>query len=401
MRYIIIFFTIITLSISNECPGDVNIDNSINIQDIILISNHTLNLNSLEDEGLINADINNDGIINILDIISVVNLILNNLVFCEDSIIDLSLDWEIEEDLSYFDYYQLENILNTEISELSSIEGIVIIHKGKIISENYFNDSSISDTFNIQSVTKSFISTLIGQAIDRGILNFEDTLNITFGYPDIHLENLTLENLLTMSSGYSDYYVYPEWIYVDLNELVTMPVINQGGFWYNNSSCHLNAHIIYETTGQTPIEFANSNLFPFLGIINPFWLDGNNDINDGSSSIWLTLREMVKLGQLYNQNGYASSNNQIISSEYIDKATSNLIETGWSYYGFENLDGYGYLWWIPQEGYLAYGYGGQFIAVFPERDLVIGTHSETFSETAYQIELLNIIYNQIAPLFNN
>ena len=58
MRYIIIFFTIITLSISNECPGDVNIDNSINIQDIILISNHTLNLNSLEDEGLINADIN-------------------------------------------------------------------------------------------------------------------------------------------------------------------------------------------------------------------------------------------------------------------------------------------------------------------------------------------------------
>ena len=87
-------------------------------------------------------------------------------------------------------------------------------------------------------------------------------------------------------------------------------------------------------------------------------------------------------------------------SEWINKATSNYIQTGWSYYGFNNLDGYGYLWWIPNEGYLAYGYGGQFIAVFPSRDLVVGIHSETFSETSYQIEILNIIYDQIAPLFN-
>ena len=122
--------------------------------------------------------------------------------------------------------------------------------------------------------------------------------------------------------------------------------------------------------------------------------------NDGSSNLWLTLRDMVKLGQLYNQNGFASLNNQIVSSEWINKATSNYIQTGWSYYGFNNLDGYGYLWWIPNEGYLAYGYGGQFIAVFPSRDLVVGIHSETFSETSYQIEILNIIYDQIAPLFN-
>ena len=63
------------------------------------------------------------------------------------------------------------------------------------------------------------------------------------------------------------------------------------------------------------------------------------------------------------------------------------------------MDNYGYLWWIPQEGYLAYGYGGQFIAVFPERNLVIGTHSVTLSDQYYQSELLNIIYNEIAPLF--
>jgi len=103
---------------------------------------------------------------------------------------------------------------------------------------------------------------------------------------------------------------------------------------------------------------------------------------------------MVKLGQLFLQDGYASENNQIVSSEWIEIATSPFVLTG-----FPGLDNYGYLWWIPQEGYLAYGYGGQFIAVMPERNLVIGTHSNISSTQPYQIELLNIIYNEMAPLF--
>ena len=144
---------------------------------------------------------------------------------------------------------------------------------------------------------------------------------------------------------------------------------------------------------MTPKEFAEINLFPYLGIDSPQWLDGYNDINDGSANLILTLRDMVKLGQLYLQNGY-SGNNQILSSEWIELATSPQIYTG-----FAQLPNYGYLWWIPQEGYLAYGYGGQFIAVMPERNLVIGTHSNTYSDQFYQTELLNIIYNEIAPLF--
>ncbi len=397
-----LLFASLNICIGNECSGDANLDNHINIQDIILISNHTLNFSLLEGNALANADINNDNIINVLDIIQVIDLILNNLDYCNDtSIIDLSQDWETQNDLSYFDYNQLINILNTGIDNLNSIRGIIIIHKGKIVQENYYNGSFISEIYNIRSVTKSFIATLIGQIIDQGFsINVEDTLNNIINHPDSHLDNITLENLLTMSSGYYDYYIYPDWVYADLEELIEMPAINPGNFWYNNSACHLNAHIIFETTGLTPVEFANNNLFPYLNIENPFWLEGSNNINDGSSNLWLTLRDMVKLGQLYNQNGFASLNNQIVSSEWINKATSNYIQTGWSYYGFNNLDGYGYLWWIPNEGYLAYGYGGQFIAVFPSRDLVVGIHSETFSETSYQIEILNIIYDQIAPLFN-
>tara|TARA_B100001971_G_C18015830_1_gene444775 strand:+ start:26 stop:355 length:330 start_codon:yes stop_codon:yes gene_type:complete len=101
--------------------------------------------------------------------------------------------------------------------------------------------------------------------------------------------------------------------------------------------------------------------------------------------------------QLYIQDGY-SGENQILSPEWIQEATSFQISTdGWA---GELLSGYGYLWWLPPEGYLAYGHGGQYIAVIPERNLVIGTHSNIYSTQAYQTELLNIIYSQIAPIFD-
>jgi len=58
------------------------------------------------------------------------------------------------------------------------------------------------------------------------------------------------------------------------------------------------------------------------------------------------------------------------------------------------------LWWLPGVGYLAVGLGGQYIAVVPELDLVIGTHSTTQSSDAYSDQLLSYIYNQIVPIFD-
>ena len=397
MRYFFLILIILNFSYS-QCQGDTNLDDTINIQDLVLVINHILGIEYLEGEGLENADANNDEGINVVDIVTITNLIINNLNQCEDSIIDLSLDWEFEEDLSYFDYEELSNIINTSIADLNYLRGIVIIHNGKIISEEYYDGSSVSEIYNIWSVTKSYTSTLIGQAIDQGLIFDSDyTLNNFLpNYDNNYLEAVTLHDLLTMSSGYYDSYGYPYWVNVNTEQLISMPYTNPGYFYYNNSACHINSHILYHGTGMTPEQFADINLFVYLGINNPYWLNGYNNINDGSASLHLRLRDMVKLGQLFIQDGYASENNQIISSEWIEKATFAHIPTG-----FPGLDNYGYLWWIPQEGYLAYGYGGQFIAVFPERNLVVGTHSVTLSDQYYQNELLNIIYNEIAPLFSN
>ena len=172
--------------------------------------------------------------------------------------------------------------------------------------------------YNIWSVTKSFTSTLIGQAIDQDLIqNQNSTLdNFLPNYGQPYLESVTLHNLLTMSSGYADGFGYPYWVNATTMQLEWMPYTFPGFFFYNNSACHLNSHILYEGTGSAPKEFASVNLFPYLGINNPFWMDGYNNINDGSASLHLRLRDMVKLGQLFLQDGYASEDNQIVSSEF-------------------------------------------------------------------------------------
>ena len=395
-KKIIVIISILRFLFS--CEGDTNLDELVNVQDIVLTINHILGIELLEDENFSNSDANNDEMVDVLDVVIIVGIVLSDDNECNATHLDLNLEWEFQEDLSYFDYEELRDIINNEIEELNYLKGIVIIHNGEIIDEEYYDDSSISEIYNIWSVTKSYTSTLIGQAIDQSLIfNSDHTLdNFLPDYDQNYLETITLHDLLTMSSGYYDSYGYPDWVNASTSALVSMPYSSPGYFYYNNSACHINSHILYEGSGMTPIEFASINLFPYLGINNPFWMDGYNDINDGSASLYLRLRDMVKLGQLFIQDGYASENNQIISEEWINKATSSLISTGWP--GLEN---YGYLWWIPQEGYLAFGYGGQFIAVMPERNLVIGTHSDTFSDQLYQQELLNIIYNEIAPLFEN
>ena len=392
---LIISFIILNFSFSQTCDGDSNNDFIVNVLDIITAVTHVLEEDIISGIAFDNTDLNNDGSIDILDVIAITSLILNGANTCEDLDIplDLSLDWEIQEDVSYFNYESLENTLD-ELSYLSSFYGMIILHNGKIVGERYNNSGGVDVRYNIWSVTKSYISTLIGQAIDQGYLpNVNTTLSniLSDDYGQDYLTEITLKNVLTMSTGYYDYYGYPYWFQQSTFNLVNMPYSFPNSFYYNNSACHLSSHIIYDATGMTPMEFAQDNLFPYLGIENPYWFSGYNGINDGSASLHLNLREMIKLGQLYLQGGY-SGNEQILSSNYIEDATTFQINTG----GF----GYGYLWWLDNETYIAIGLGGQLIAVFPELNLLIGTNSLAYSSQSYQNQLFNYVLYVIPNLFN-
>ena len=388
MRFILLIFFCINIT-SADCIGDVNYDNSIDAEDIIMMVQHILHMNIMDTISFQNADIDGNSNVNIYDLSRLVDIIMESEECNGFTPIDLSLDWETEQDLSYFDSELLNQVINENIGQMQSIKGIVVIHRGKIVAEEYFNNSFMSETYNIWSVTKSYISTLVGQAIDRGYIEDQYIYLNNIFTENTYTNQVTIEHLLTMSSGWPENWAYM-YLPNPLNTIINTALIwSPGSSWlYNNSVCHLNSHVINELTEMTPRAFAMENLFPQLGISDPYWADDQADIHNGSYDLHLTLREMVKLGQLYLQEGN-SLNEEVLSMEWINEATSPQINN-W----------YGYLWWLPGVGYLAVGLGGQYIAVIPELDLVVGTHSTTQSTDAYTDQLLSYIYNQIVPIFD-
>ena len=309
---------------------------------------------------------------------------------------DLSAEWNTNNDFPLFE--ELEELIDSQIATLPNTLGFIVIHQGEIVSENYFN-SNAENEINIWSVTKSFISTLVGQAVDMNLIEDPDS-SISFFFPEYdidYLSEISLHNVLSMTTGYSDDHPY-FWINQSTENLLSMGHSSPGSFFYNNSACHINSHIIFNKTEMTPLEFGNNYLFPHLGIENPNWDAGYQNINDGSVGLYLNLRDMVKLGQLYLQDGLSGSE-QIISSDWVQRATNVQTGTEWGYYG--------YLWWLLDDlgtSYSAQGFGGQVIAVYPEYDLVIGAQSDidwASGDYNSHSDLLNYRIHDIASMFEN
>ena len=93
--------------------------------------------------------------------------------------VDLSAEWNINDDFSLSN--ELEESISNQIATLPNTLGFIVIHQGEIVSENYY-DSNDENEINIWSVTKSFISTLVGQAVDMNLIEDPDS-SISFFFP--------------------------------------------------------------------------------------------------------------------------------------------------------------------------------------------------------------------------
>ena len=61
--------------------GDVNLDGSLNVLDVVSLAGFILGNTTFTDDQLVNADVNSDGVWNVLDVVGLVNEILNPTTF--------------------------------------------------------------------------------------------------------------------------------------------------------------------------------------------------------------------------------------------------------------------------------------------------------------------------------
>lgn len=282
-----------------------------------------------------------------------------------------------------------------------NLHSLLIVRNGYLVSETYFQTFEAGQTHELYSCTKSFIATLVGIAIDQGYISRIDQKVLDF-FPgkafenlDARKKNMTLDNLLTMTSGldwvesdsaYRELYFSNDWV----KDVLDMPMREAPGsrFNYCSGCSHLLSAIVQGQTGLNTRDFADKNLFQPLGIRNYTWDSDRTGIPIGGWGLKLTSRDMAKLGFLYLHQG-AWDGKQLVSAQWIETATQKHVETD------DGQLGYGYQWWIypSLEAYTALGRYGQMIFVIPSLNLVIVTTADLESHD----EIFQLIEQRIVP----
>jgi CubicO group peptidase (beta-lactamase class C family) len=267
------------------------------------------------------------------------------------------------------------------------MHSLLIIKDGYIVAEQYYSEEYGPDSLHrIYSCTKSFTSALFGITMDQEYdLNLSDKM-IDF-FPDVEIENLTEDkkkitvgHLLTMTDGLEWYEL--EYLYSDERNtfrqwvdngavaefVLNRPTIASPGdvYSYNTGVSQVLSAILQRVTGTRTDSFALENLFSPLGIVDFYWPANDKDETYGGTAMQLTPRDMARFGYLYLQQGEWEGE-QIVPKEWIEASQQPHVQRKY-------IEGsyYGYHWWVSGEGpYSAVGFGGQWITIIPEHDLVV------------------------------
>lgn len=280
-----------------------------------------------------------------------------------------------------------------------TVEGISLMNRN---AEVLFEHRWIPDyPRNIYSNTKCFTSAAVGMAIHAGLLKLSDKPYDFFcnycHLPEMYyLREMTLQNLLTMSSGHE----HPKLMYFDIKQgvgvdnfveyLMNQPVKSPPGkkFLYSTGDSILAGAMVEKVVGCSLLKYLYNNFFKQMNMAFPIWETDLAGHCCGGSGLFLSLTDMMKLGVLYLNNGCIDGKTYFGENWVKESTTSRFniakSDDSWSY-------GYGYFWRVFPDGqsFRSYGVFGQDTIVIPKINRIIGI--QCAEETKYDVvkDILN------------
>jgi len=296
------------------------------------------------------------------------------------------------------------------------MHGILIARRGKLVLEEYFHGEHRDKFHDTRSAAKTVASTLFGAAVKAGLpvdVSMPVYQAMNGGTVPAGLEPrkkaLTVENLLTMSSGLDcddgdpkspggedvmqegeepDYYKFT----------LALKMVSEPGekSVYCSVQPNLVGGVLQRASQQSlPVLFQNLLAGP-LGIKHYYLnLTPTGDAYMGGG-VRILPRDFMKLGQLH-LNGGTWNGRRILTPEWSRHATSPLVELGSRKYGY-----YWYVQDYPYQGrtvraFFAGGNGGQIVMGIPELELVIAFYGGSYNDPAFFIPQKIYVPQYILP----
>ena len=277
-------------------------------------------------------------------------------------------------------------------------DGLIILHNNKTLYEEYWNGNDRYSKHISWSVAKSFLSALIGIAIDEGLIDSIDdpTTKYLPEFKGTGYDGVKIKNLLQMSSGvaFNEDYADPN---SDINKFGRatargMPFKDfaktlkngreQGTYnHYVSIDSQVLAMILESVTNMPLREYLYKKIWNKIGMENDaYYITDKTGMDLALGGLNATIRDYAKFGYLYLNNGNWFGE-QIIPEQWVidshtpdaphlmPNAGDELSSSEW---------GYGYQWWVPGDpmtDYTAHGVYNQFVYVDPVSGVVIAKTS--------------------------
>lgn len=298
------------------------------------------------------------------------------------------------------------------------VHGLLIARRGRLVLEEYFYGENGEKPHDTRSASKSVATVLVGAAMQAGARIGPSTAAYPLLRPeaaaglDARKRALTLDHLLTMSSGYDcddngdgdrpgnetaiiDQEENPDWY----GMILDLDVVRDPGAQavYCSINPHLAGGMLARATGRSLPDLMYELVAEPMGMRGyyvPITPMGDGYLGGG----WrFRPRDFMKLGQLYLDGG-TWRGRRILSEDWIRRSVEPRYPLGTG-------TRYGYLWWLREypyaggtvQAYYASGNGGQQVVVIPELELVIAVYGGNYNERAGSLVLADLIPRSILP----
>lgn len=285
--------------------------------------------------------------------------------------------------------------------DLNYTDGILVLHKGKIIYEKYFGALRPERPHIAFSVTKSFVGTLAATFIVQRKL---DPAALVSQYipelKDSGYGDATVQQLLDMTTGvkFSEAYGTPgaeitkytfsmspmtgcpgykesKHIYEYLSTLQKESPHGEA-FSYKTANTEILAWILKRVSGKSLADLLSENIWSKIGAEEDayFGVDmvGTEHAGGGLNT---TLRDLARFGEMMRLKG-TYNGQQIVPAAVVEDIVRGADKGKFAKAGYATLPGWSYhnMWWISHNKhgvYMARGIYGQNIYIDPQAQMVI------------------------------
>ncbi len=291
-----------------------------------------------------------------------------------------------------------------EALALTYADGIVVLHRGRIVYERYFGALAPHQQHIAMSVTKSFTGVLAGMLVAEGRIDpqapvvayvpemakcgfadarIQQVMDMTTGIAFTEVYNDPKSDVVAMRRAVGTSPPEPGTAPTSLLEyLTTVQKLGAHGeaFNYRTVNTDVLAWIVRRVTRQPFAQVLSERLWQPLGAEEDAYITVDRlGIEFAGGGLNTTLRDLARFGEMMRNRGHFNGR-QIVQAAVVDEIARGADPAKFSRETYPTLPGWSYhnQWWVSHDAHgviMARGIHGQSIYIDPKAEVVVARYA--------------------------